>query len=70
MTLGGAAGERLLGRIVSLCLLGALWQAVSVVSRSRTLPGPLAVAARLQEEIATGAMAHHLGITLFRAGFI
>ena len=66
MTLGGAAGERLLGRIVSLCLLGALWQAVSVVSRSRTLPGPLAMAARLQEEIATGAMAHHLGITLFR----
>jgi NitT/TauT family transport system permease protein len=63
---GGAAGERLLARVVSFCLLGALWQLAAAVSHSRTLPGPAAVVSRLGEEIVGGAMAHHLGITLFR----
>lgn len=68
MSFGGAAGARLLGRILSLGLLAALWQAAAVVAQSRTLPSLVAVFIRLREEMANGALAHNLGITLFRVG--
>ncbi len=66
MSFDGPARARLLGRIVSLGLLAALWQIAALLAHSRTLPTVTAVLARLDEEIASGALPHHLGITLFR----
>lgn len=57
---------RLVSRIVSLGVLAAVWQIAAMLARNRTLPTLPAIFTRLDEEIASGALGHHLGITLFR----
>lgn len=52
--------------LLSLALLLGLWQAAALNAASRLLPGPPAVFAMLLREAESGALAHHLGITLVR----
>ncbi|HYH37840.1 MAG TPA: ABC transporter permease subunit [Azospirillum sp.] len=52
--------------LLSFALLLALWQAAAVQAASRVLPGPDAVFTVLLREAASGALVHHLGITLLR----
>lgn len=63
---GDGPAARLLARVASLALLAAVWQAAATLTHSRTLPSLTAVLARLGDEIANGALPHHLGITLAR----
>lgn len=50
----------------SLALLVAAWAAVSLASDPRLFPGPLAVMGVLVREAESGALLHHLAITLAR----
>ncbi len=52
--------------LVSLAVLAAIWEFAAALLESRVLPGPLAVAATILEELRTGEMAWHLGATLAR----
>ncbi|HEX5998107.1 MAG TPA: ABC transporter permease [Hyphomicrobiaceae bacterium] len=58
--------------LVSLAVLAAIWEFAATLLESRVLPGPVAVAATILEELRTGEMAWHLGATLARvaASFI
>jgi NitT/TauT family transport system permease protein len=53
-------------RAASLLALFALWQVAALLADSAVLPSPLAVAVRGGEEIASGALPAHLGVTLLR----
>lgn len=52
--------------LLSLLLLLAVWQAAALNAASRVFPGPPAVFAVLLREAESGALSHHLGITLMR----
>ena len=53
--------------VASLAGLVALWQAGAILAGDPALlPGPVAVAARVADEAATGALWQHLGATLAR----
>ncbi|MBP2299015.1 ABC transporter permease [Azospirillum picis] len=52
--------------VLSILLLLAVWQSATLAIGGRLLPGPATVAAALLREAETGALFHHLGITLLR----
>ncbi len=52
--------------LLSVALLLGLWEAVALGGGVRLLPGPDAVAAALWREAQSGALFHHLGVTLLR----
>jgi NitT/TauT family transport system permease protein len=56
----------LLARLLSLAVLLALWQAVSVYADIRTLPAPSAVLAFVLREAETGSLLFNVGVTLAR----
>ncbi|MDX2289402.1 MAG: ABC transporter permease subunit [Hyphomicrobiaceae bacterium] len=66
----GFVGEVLLGRLgwtlVSFLVLLGVWLVVAAVLQSRLFPGPMDVLATLSREAATGALFHHVGVTLAR----
>jgi len=51
---------------LSLCLFFMLWYGLAVLLQSDTLPAPLVVASVLVDEIQSGQLPHHLGMTLYR----
>lgn len=53
---------------VSVLLFLALWQIGALIADSRLLPGPGAVLRSVVDEARSGALFHHLGITLARVG--
>ena len=53
-------------RAASLLAFLLLWQVVAVLAASNSLPAPTTVFGRMVEEIASGVLPHHLGITLLR----
>jgi NitT/TauT family transport system permease protein len=59
---------RLPAHILSLLVLVALWEAAALVTASRLLPGPGAVAVRLGREVMEGGLMFDLGVTLARVG--
>ncbi len=64
-----AKGEngRILLRALSLLILVVIWQlAATVIDDAGILPGPLATASVAWEQIRTGEMPFHIGITLLR----
>ena len=52
--------------LISLLALIAIWQAVSMLVDNNTLPGPSVVMSVLGQEIGSGQLPYHLGITLLR----
>ncbi|MBP2293012.1 ABC transporter permease [Azospirillum rugosum] len=52
--------------ILSLALLVGLWALAADLASSRALPGPAAVFEALVREASSGALFHHLGVTLAR----
>lgn len=62
----GGSAERLLWTAASLTVFVALWGIAAWFVGSRHLPDPGAVLGVLLKEAASGALWHHLGITLFR----
>ncbi len=56
----------LLARLLSLGVLLALWQGVSVYADTRTLPAPSAVLAFVLREAETGSLLFNVGVTLAR----
>ncbi|MFF8800544.1 MULTISPECIES: ABC transporter permease [unclassified Methylobacterium] len=56
----------LLARLLSLVVLLALWQAVSVYADVRTLPPPSAVLAFILREAESGSLLFNVGVTLAR----
>lgn len=56
----------LLARLVSLAVLLALWQGVSVYADTRTLPAPSAVLAFILREAEGGDLLFNVGVTLAR----
>ena len=56
----------LLARLLSLAVLLALWQGVSVYADIRTLPAPSAVLAFVLREAETGSLLFNVGVTLAR----
>ncbi|MCW2237821.1 ABC transporter permease [Azospirillum canadense] len=59
-------GLRRLLPILSLALLVGLWALAADLASSRALPGPAAVLEALVREASSGALFHHLGVTLAR----
>jgi ABC-type nitrate/sulfonate/bicarbonate transport system permease component len=53
-------------RLASLAILIGLWQLAASLADTRTLPGPLAVAAFIGREIESGGMLTNIGVTLAR----
>ncbi len=53
-------------RLVSLALLIGCWQIGSMVSQAHDLPAPLDVLRRIAAETRSGALLHHMAITLGR----
>lgn len=51
---------------LSFMLLIALWQGLAVFVNNNTLPTPIAVLQVLWQEIESGQLPHHLGVTLLR----
>ncbi len=51
---------------LSFILFIALWQGMAVYIHNNTLPSPVTVLQVLWQEIQSGALPHHLGITLLR----
>src|SRR5215469_16334960 len=60
--LGGSS----LRRTASLALLLALWQAGALLAQNRLVPTAGAVLQTLAHEALSGALPHHLGVTLLR----
>ncbi len=52
--------------LLSICVFFALWQGLASYLQTNTLPTPWVVANVLLNEIKTGQLPHHLGITLYR----
>lgn len=66
---GGASwrpGRDVLLRLASLVVFLLLWQLVAVVAQDPTVPMPAVVFERIGAEVASMALPHHLGVTLFR----
>ncbi len=59
-------GLRRLFPVLSLALLVGLWALAADLASSRALPGPAAVLEALVREASSGALFHHLGVTLAR----
>lgn len=53
-------------RALSLLLFAASWEIGALIAGPRNLPAPLDVLGRLATEARSGALFHHLGITLLR----
>jgi NitT/TauT family transport system permease protein len=51
---------------LSIATLLLLWQGLALYLNTTTLPTPMVVINVLMEEISTGQLPHHLGITLYR----
>lgn len=58
--------DKVFTTLLSVALLVAAWQAAAAVSPPRVLPGPAAVLASLFAEAHSGALFHHLAMTLYR----
>ncbi|MGV8894623.1 MAG: ABC transporter permease [Burkholderiaceae bacterium] len=56
-------------RILPLLLLVCVWQVLAVVLESKTLPPPSAVISTLWQELRSGDLLFHLGMTLRRVAF-
>ncbi len=56
----------LLHPLASIAAFAALWQLAAVAAATPLLPSPAAVAAVLLEEIRSGQLPYHLGVTLAR----
>ncbi len=52
--------------ILSIAIFLLLWQGLAHYLNTATLPTPMVVTSVLMEEISTGQLPHHLGITLYR----
>jgi NitT/TauT family transport system permease protein len=52
--------------LLSLAILILLWALVAAAAHSRALPGPLAVSRAFWEELQSGALLFHVGMTLLR----
>ncbi|NOQ15612.1 MAG: ABC transporter permease subunit [Methyloprofundus sp.] len=52
--------------ILSIAVFLLLWQGLAHYLNTATLPTPMVVTSVLMEEISTGQLPHHLGITLYR----
>lgn len=66
---GGARwrpGRDALLRLASLVAFLLLWQLVAIVAQDPTVPMPAVVFERIGAEVASLALPHHLGVTLFR----
>jgi len=63
---GNAGLERLGWAVVSLACLGLIWELAAATIGSRHFPGPALVFNVLMREAQTGALWHHLSITLLR----
>lgn len=61
-----AAKRPALFGLLSAALLLVAWQLAALAAPPRLLPGPAAVLAALWAEAASGALFHHLGVTLAR----
>ncbi len=64
-TPSSGAGDGLI-RLASLLVFLAAWQLAAALAQTATLPAPTTVFARLGDEILSGVLPHHLGITLLR----
>jgi NitT/TauT family transport system permease protein len=53
-------------RLLSIIILGSLWAVAAALAHSRMLPGPLAVAAGIVTETASGELPYEMGCTLAR----
>lgn len=58
--------RRLLPSLLSILALLALWQTAALLANSPLLPAPAVVFGVLGQEIMSGRLPHHLGITLSR----
>ena len=63
-----AVAARLVWPACSFAVLLAVWGAASAAIDDRILPGPVAVGQTLAQEFASGALTHHVGVTLARVG--
>lgn len=52
--------------LLSFTLLIALWQGMAIIINDNTLPDPITVLTVLWQEIESGDLPHHLGVTLLR----
>jgi NitT/TauT family transport system permease protein len=52
--------------VLSLAVLVLIWAVAAAVAESRVLPGPFAVLAAIWEELQSGALIFHIGMTLLR----
>ena len=52
--------------LLSFTLLIALWQSMAIIINDNTLPDPITVLTVLWQEIESGDLPHHLGVTLLR----
>ena len=59
-------GRDALLRLASLLLFLLLWQLAATLAEDPTVPMPAVVFARIGSEIASMALPHHLGVTLYR----
>lgn len=53
-------------RLASLLVFVLLWQLAAALAQSNSLPAPATVFSRVGSETLSGALPHHLGITLLR----
>lgn len=65
-TRGSVALGRLGWSLASIAVLVALWAVVAAILQSRLFPGPLTVLAALAREASSGALVHHILVTLAR----
>jgi len=59
-------GSRITASVLSLIVLGALWELLAGVVDSRLLPAPSTVFAAMAAESSSGALPYHVAITLLR----
>ncbi|WP_119677912.1 ABC transporter permease [Indioceanicola profundi] len=60
------ANRRRVRTALSIAAIVAVWALAAAIAQSPTLPGPAAVLAVVVREAESGALLHHLGITLWR----
>ncbi|MBK8453096.1 MAG: ABC transporter permease [Thiofilum sp.] len=57
------------GRLASLGLFFVVWQLAALYAQTKVLPTPIAVFARLGDELVSGELLFHLSMTLMRVAF-
>lgn len=63
---GSLAGSRTVWTLGSLVALVAIWAAAAAIVHDRLLPSPAAVIGVLAREVESGALPHHVAMTLIR----